>query len=258
VKAVIADAVALDAPQEPKIPVTNTTLAALRAKLDISQRPAFVLWAGIRFAIAFLCRISEWAVNDKHTVIWSHIVFYTAKDSSGGRRKLIVTTASDVWLVAEMQVIFYSDKTAKPGYGRARSFFAIDNRNDTRCIVRDIARLWLISERVPDYDVFSWNANTDGVSRKLVNQVLKAAAVETGIPGADVSSHSLRCTGLCRLLHAKMPWELAKQFGRWRSDCALRYFWASTELAADYAASIWNSACFVRVRGRGDVDVQEH
>ena len=194
VKSVIADAVALDAPQEPKIPVTNTTLAALRAKLDISNRPAFVLWAGIRFAIAFLCRISEWAVNDKHTIIWSHIVFYTAKGSIKGRRKIIVTCASDVWLVAEMQVIFYSDKTAKPGYGRARSFFAIENPNDTRCIVRDMhmARLWLISEKVPDYDVLSWNANTDGVSRNLVNQVLKAAAIETGIPGADVSSHSLR------------------------------------------------------------------
>ena len=72
VKAVIADAIALDAPQEPKMPTTNTTLAAPRAKLDISQRPAFVLalWAGIRVAIAFLCRISEWAVNDKHTLIW--------------------------------------------------------------------------------------------------------------------------------------------------------------------------------------------
>ena len=127
-------------------------------------------------------------------------------------------------------------------------------------MVRHMARLWLISERVPDYDfdVLSSNANTDGVSRKLVNQVLKAATIETGIPGADVSSHSLRCTGLCRLLNTKMSCELANQFGRWRSDCALRYFWAQTELAADYAASIWNPAYFVRVQGRGDVDVQEH
>ena len=50
-----------------------------------------------------------------------------------------------------------------------------------------------------------------------------------------------------------MPWPLANKFGRWESDCALRYFWASTELAADYASSIWDSACFVNVRGKGDV-----
>ena len=90
----------------------------------------------------------------------------------------------------------------------------------------------------------------------MVNDLLKEAAIEAGIPGADVASHSLRRTGLCRLMSAKpvpMPWPLAKKFGRWESDCALRYFWASTELAADYASSIWDSACFVNVRGKGDV-----
>ena len=103
----------------------------------------------------------------------------------------------------------------------------------------------------------------DGGSRKLVNQVLKAATIESLKLAFQEqmyhrASHPLRCTGLCRLLNTKMPMELAKQSGRWRSDCALRYFQASTELVADYVASIWNSACFVRVRGRGDADVQEH
>ena len=87
---------------------------------------------------------------------------------------------------------------------------------------------------------------------------IEAAAIEAGISGADISSHSLRSTCLCKLLSAKMPMELVNQFSRWKSDRALWYFQGSTELIAEYAASIWNSACFVRVRGRGDVDVQEH
>ena len=87
---------------------------------------------------------------------------------------------------------------------------------------------------------------TTGVKRGLVNRALKQAAIDTGIPGADVSSHSLRATGLSRLLSAKpdsgngptgMQWEHVKQFGQWKSDCALRYFWASNELAREYAAS---------------------
>ena len=53
--------------------------------------------------------------------------------------------------IAELQVIFHSDKTARPGEGRARSFHAILDRTDSKCIVRDTARLWLISERIPDY-----------------------------------------------------------------------------------------------------------
>ena len=124
-----------------------------------------------------------------------------------------------------------------------------------------MARLWLISERNPDYDVFSWNNNTAGVTRKMVNNRLKRAAVETGIPSADVSSHSLRATGLSRLLSAKpanggptgMQWEQAKTFGRWKSDCALKNFWASNDLAREYAASIWGAACFVCCRYNGDL-----
>ena len=45
---------------------------------------------------------------------------------------------------------------------------------------------------------------------------------------------------------------VSEKIGRWESDCALRYFWASTELAMGYATSIWDSACFVNVRGKGD------
>ena len=63
--------------------------------------------------------------------------------------------------------------------------------------------MWLISEQVPDYDVFSWAANCKGVDRATVNGLLKEAAIKAGIPGADVSSHSLRRTGLCRLMSAK-------------------------------------------------------
>jgi hypothetical protein len=174
-----------------------------------------------------------------------------------------LTSAQQLSTIAEMQVIFFSDKTAKPGESKARSFWAIKDQKDSRCIVRDMARLWLISEKNPEYDVFSWDNNTAGVTREMVNSRLKRAAVETGIPGADVSSHSLRATGLSRLLSAKpacggptgMQWEQAKKFGRWKSDCALRYFWASNELAREYAASIWDAACFVRCRGNGDLQI---
>ena len=168
-----------------------------------------------------------------------------------------MTSASQIKQVAELQVIFHSDKTARPGEGRARSFHAIPDKKDSTCIVRDMARLWLMSERIPDYDVFSWAANTQGVSRDMVNKTLKTAAVAVGIPKADVSSHSLRCSGLSRLLSntrgKPMSWELAKKFGRWKSDCALKYFWASAEIAEDYAASLWDSSCFVRTRGDGVV-----
>ena len=192
------------------------------------------------------------------------MLFWTSEHSPGGRRRIRLNSIDQLPLIAELQVIFFSDKTARPGESKARSFWAIKDQSDSRCIARDMARLWLISERNNEYDVFSWNSNTAGVKRGLVNRALKQAAIDTGIPGADVSSHSLRATRLSRLLSAKpdsgngptgMQWEQANKFGRWKSDCALRYFWASNELAREYAASIWDSSCFVRYRGNGNLQM---
>ena len=257
IRKIIANQKAMDAPSEPKVPVTNATLKFIRKNLQLSRRPDFTLWTCIRFAIAYLCRVSEYAVNDLYTVRWEHLVFYTHRESEGGRRKIDVTSVDQLDQIAELQVIFHSDKTARPGEGRARSFHAIPDVKNTKCIVRDMARLWLVSERVEANDVFSWDSNTKGVTRHMINTTLKTAAVATGIPAADVSSHSLRCSGLTRLLsndHGKpMPFEMAKKFGRWKSDCALRYFWASAEVAEGYAESLWDSSCFIRTRGDGVV-----
>ena len=180
-----------------------------------------------------------------------------------------IKSITDVYRAAELQVIFYSDKTnprgnQAVGQGKARSFFAIRDLKNTDCIVRDMARLWLVPGRVSNYKVFSWAADTQGVTRKLVSDMLKEAAIATGIPGADVSTHSLRRTGLSRLV-AKGPlnpnpmhWEIAREYGRWKSDCARRYFWASSELAQNYATAIWTSPRFVQVRGGGEVKVMTH
>ena len=120
-----------------------------------------------------------------------------------GHHSIRLTSTDQLPLVAELQVIFFSDRTARPGESKERSFWAIKDKSDSRCIARGMARLWLISERNNEYDVFSWNSNTAGVKRNLVNKALKQTAIDTRIPGADVSSHPLRATGLSRLLSAK-------------------------------------------------------
>ena len=79
VKTTLADACALDEPSKQKIPMAKTPLAALRDKLDLQTQPGFTFWTGIRFAIAFLCRISEWAFDDLYTVKWKHVLFWTSE-----------------------------------------------------------------------------------------------------------------------------------------------------------------------------------
>ena len=104
VRTMLADAVALDEPQKQKIPITNTTLQALCRTLSLSTRPGFAFWIVVRFAISFLCRISEYAFNDKYTIKWKYILFYTADSSPGGRRRIDLTSAQQLSTIAEMQV----------------------------------------------------------------------------------------------------------------------------------------------------------
>ena len=225
-------------------------MLALKNSLDLETREGLTLWSGLRFAIAFLCRISEWAANEKHTLQWRAITFF-GKD----RMPIKVTCLEDVRLVYEMEVVFFTDKTHKAGGGTVRSFFAIPDLDDERCIVRDMATLWLHSEQIQEYDVFSWNNNEAGITRASVNKVLKASAVAVGISGADVASHSCRITGLNRLLAQGMDFHLAREHGRWsrNSTCVLKYFWPHTTMARDFAASIWEGSAYSRVRGGGAI-----
>jgi hypothetical protein len=238
----------LDGPPQPKIPVTDATLATLKQLLDLSKRPSLVLWVGLRFAIALLCRISEWGFNEKHAVTWRCIIFYDEDHN-----EIHLHSIAQLYQIFEMEVLFYSDKTHDFGQGTARSFFAIPDTSDGRCIVRDVALLWLLSEREKSYQVFSWDHNTRGPSRQDVSTVLKQAAILNGIPAADIASHSLRISGLSRLLAAGMPYEFARAYGRWRSDCARRYWWPETKMAQDYSSKLWDPALFARIRGGGGV-----
>ena len=97
----IKAAMASDEPAKSKVPLTERQMSALKGSLDLETREGFCLWTGLRFAIAFLCRISEWAVNEKHTLTWRSLTFF---DSN--RQPIEVMCLADVLRVYELEVIF--------------------------------------------------------------------------------------------------------------------------------------------------------
>ena len=62
---------------------------------------------------------------------------------------------------------------------------------------------------------------------------MEAAAVAEGLPVDRFGSHSLRIGGASALLHAKVPIEIIKRWGRWVSDSFQRYLWESVEDSRD-------------------------
>ena len=77
-------------------------------------------WTSIRFAIWFLCRISEWAFKDQYSVKWKHVNFYTKEG-----RLLHITQLSNITRAYEMEVIFYSEIRGHfgPEHAEARNPF---------------------------------------------------------------------------------------------------------------------------------------
>jgi site-specific DNA-cytosine methylase len=248
-KRFMSNAMARDKPAIPKVPITQRQMDALEEMLNLKQRSAYTFWIGLRFAICFLCRISEWAMGEKHTVKWKYITFLDAQGHAVDLKSL-----DQLPLLKEMEVVFWSDKTHTPGTGVVRNWHCIEDLNDKKCLVRDMARLWLMSEQIPELEVFTWDNGTKGVKRAQVCSLLKKAAVKVGIPAADTASHSARITGLSQLMSkGKVPFYVAREWGRWQSDCAKRYWWASADMAKEFCKAIWEPGAYARARGEGEV-----
>ena len=97
------------------------------------------------------------------------------------------------WVGITFAIVFFcriSDKSHIPGTGLIRTWHAIEDLDDENCVVRDMARLWLMSEKVPEHKVFIWSNGLKGATRHKANTLLKKAAEKAGIPAPDTASHS--------------------------------------------------------------------
>ena len=57
-----------------------------------------------------------------------------------------------------------------------RNWHCIEDLEDDKCLVRDMARLGLMSEQIPYLEVFTWDNGTKGVKRAQVCSLLEEAA----------------------------------------------------------------------------------
>ena len=65
--------------------------------------------------------------------------------------------------------------------------------------------------------------------RSQVQVLIDTAAAQEGLPPKRFGTHSLRIGGATALLHAGVPVEIIKRWGRWVSDSFQRYLWDANE-----------------------------
>ena len=100
-KKFMSNAIARDKLAIPKVPITQRQMDALEEMLNLKQRCAYTFWIGLRFAIFFLCKISEWPMGEKHVVKWKYM---TLLDAHG--RAVDLRSPDQLPLLKEMEVVF--------------------------------------------------------------------------------------------------------------------------------------------------------
>jgi len=233
-----------------KLPVTVALLKVLYAVLDCTLLEHRVIRAYYMYGFAYGSRVSEIAIKEKFTVLWSDLHFYL----DGVEVDVMERDPLNRFRFQpdELEAIQQADKTTRRGKGVPRSHF-LNGADSSWCIVRALCALKrdlrAVGMAKDDDPVFSWSDGA-GVTRPMAGAMLKEAASMCGIPKARISCHSLRSGAMTAFRAAGIGWPETKMFLRWKSDSAADlYNWPHTRLVAGKAAQIFSSAPIHRLRG---------
>ena len=223
-----------DGPAVPKIPVPISLLTAIMTLL-LAEKPEdwAPTFAALPFGLFYLCRSIDYLADGegradiRQVVTWGRLRF-TGLDADDKRH--LVTLSELISALAKyesvlMTVTLYSHKNwLKTCTRTVRS-----TKGAPTCVVHAIATLLqahlertgnLPSENAAVFQL----ANGKVLSRTHISDVLKAGADAAGIPGALVSTHSLRRGGCSMYLASGATPQSVMRFGRWLSTSSFERY----------------------------------
>ena len=206
--------------KEPKEPMSVNLLTTLYAHLIQGGIRSQAVAVGVVVAFFFLLRISEYAAQDSHAMA----KYILRRQDVSFRRNGRVCTWDQ--RPDEVEIVVRGSKTDQVGDGVVRNQFMVSH--DGVCPVRALV-LWFkvtddagLPASAPLFSVPGKEGWTV-ITRQQVSEAIKAAGAAVGIKRSALGTHSARIGGATALLHAKVPQEVVRIFGRWRSMCFVDY-----------------------------------
>lgn len=213
-----------------KFPVSPQMLKWLRTHLEMREfgpRNLAVLWAAFTTGWFFLLRVSEYLARnewDERTLRGIDIDF--RQDN----------VSVDPWNAEEVVVMLKQTKTDQLGFGTVRNHFLT---NDVLCPVKALAEVfrqfperWRGSES--SLPLFRMEGG-EPIQRSDIQQLLRNAAIATGLDPDRIGTHSLRSGGATAMYHVCPDVQKLRRYGRWNSDSFHLYLWESHEQARGLA-----------------------
>ena len=186
------------------------------------------MWAATTFGFFYMMRCSEYLADgstfDPVRGLTTDKVLAHVGDTP--------LDAANFELADNITVLFELAKTDQNRVGCTRTVFAT---GDDLCPVEAYKALRRVRganwhERAPVMmDPSGWVMN-----RECMSAMLKGAAVDCGIPAAELATHSLRIGGATALFAAGADPTVIRTMGRWSSDCYRLYVRACFEKTLDW------------------------
>ena len=197
------------------------------------------MWAATTFGFFYMMRCSEYLADgstfDPVRGLTTDKVLAHVGDTP--------LDAANFELADNITVLFELAKTDQNRVGCTRTVFAT---GDDLCPVEAYKALRRVRganwhERAPVMmDPSGWVMN-----RECMSAMLKGAAVDCGIPAAELATHSLRIGGATTMAAALAAAnggvggdDEVRRFGRWKSDCWRRYVYSARSAVRGLAAAM--------------------
>ena len=251
-------------PTGKKGPVTIAMLTFLHELLDTQPSSDHVVtWASLITAFHLFCRSCEYLAKlaggrfDLEAVfLLSTLIFY----AEGQMIAFAEVFNSNGTLKADRaQLTFGKTKT---GGGEVRTLCAL---NHPLCAVLALATMVTVvpEKRVlPDHEgrtaLFAWGTdstrNSDGVTYQDMQMLLKQAAAALGTDPTTIATHSIRRgAASAYLMSGLMSYDLAKMWGRWRSEVVREYVEVWETMAQEASLAVVNNVNSAALRPSVDL-----
>jgi hypothetical protein len=216
-----------------KLPATPQLLRHIKRCLNFSKPRHAVIWCVVTFGFFLMMRCSEYLAEGNVFDPVRSLTTDKVQPHAGGQP----LEPDDYERADSLTVLFELAKTDQNRVGCTRTVYAT---GDDLCPVEAYKQLrrmrggnWRGREAVM-MDQSGWIMNRD-----FMASLLKVAAVDCGVPAAEVATHSLRIGGATAMYATqKYTDDEVRRFGRWKSDCWRRYVYSARGAVSGLAAAM--------------------
>lgn len=192
-----------------KLTLTCDNISAMCSYLDLSRTADAQLWSLILACFFGMLRISNVTVPSSSN--WAPVKSITRGDIEFYQNGTILN-------IHWSKSLQYRERVLQTALPLLRTDLC-----PTTALLRFIALAGAVPLEAPAWSFVDPTGHLQIPTPSAIRTRLKSLISQSGLSTSDFNSHSLRRSGASHLFAAKVPIEIIKVLGDWKSDCVYKY-----------------------------------